>query len=1470
MPVDYTDPAFKQWFLSKNNLDPSKYDLDSQGKVFEKPTTDATNDSLFPDMFKEDSNNELPSSTPPQQSTIGKALLHHGEAAIAPTIGGLATGAGAGTLATMAAPWLLGPEVGLPADLLIGGVSLLGGAAGGYGTSKLQNALLPDSANQELAQEEQEHPYASLLGDVGPGLALSNPLKSVKNLATLGGKAFGLGTKSLTSAETSNLANAAANIGFQGGMDVYNQSQSSEPFSFGKLAATIAAGAASNEPNALGHAINPMSYIGRNETPPELPSSGIGDLQGPTLPNPNALQIEDKTPNQGPQLPNPQATQMPNSSLLERNLPQKQLYGENPQIEEPSTSDLTDPYYDNTIKALPNVASPAKRPTQPYEGDTSFPSPTPPTGNLLDIPPASPIRQAGGISPEQPTVANTPVESAADKARLGLTKYQEEPSNPQQSNPNLLVNATDEYKQKVADLANRRGITLTKAAQVLGDKGQPVLGKYEPAARTATVSTSKAELDTPQHEVAHGYLMDLLHSSDPKDVEVAQQGLKIFNGDQKGAEEALIRELGVAGAKRSDAMAGGLGDKIKQWTSDFVSRWKNNLGLASDEDTIRHLTQRLQTDAPYGSRPELLENVARDRRSYNGLVTQLKDEPDWNKKMAIQQQVENLKNKYGGMPPKMQDSSALPSQDFEKPGMEKSNEKSKSFPLDHSTFNLTMPLADRVLQKEGPRALPAINAAINQRNLNESYYNRYAIPIQKATEGLSRNQQDYLERLMLAEQKQGMSYKGTLQGYPKLEAAYDKVRSTLKQMQEDRIANNQPVKSYDETGKPFMRDAKIDPFFYPQRVSPEVVKALQENSPGADKLREDWMNKQMANGMPKSIAEQGLNDLLNSYSKGQSSTDHFRGVDIEQGSGLPYSWMRPGMSRNLEGYIRRYANARAFHDAIESNPNVAPAYGITKSPWGEEYPAGKPLQSPEFQHIVEHITGSDYDPEEGLIKGASKVASSSFLGLQTNWHVFSSTVANALSLAKGPSEIPGAILHSITHFGDSMEHAMNSGIYQNRPKLFRDLFDAHSTMTERLNSLADGVGRLSGRNVTDYMTKGIAQGMGEYVIRRRLPEALSGDINAQKFLHNIDPSYDYRKPFSEQDVWRLASNFVRQLHGTHDFRTLPGWMLKDNIVAPFVSLMSWNVSQTNSFFKNVITPARAGNVKPLLMASLGLPLAGAVIKEMREKLGNKESPIPSFAEIAAGDNDKTKIPLAMYNLMAMASFSGYAGLLSTGAKTLFDIAYKNPMQGAIFPLDETIGNSTKTLSQAATAIMNSDPNEYTSIGTKALADLFKENVQLARIGLSWADESGITGEQRQMAKGLSKETNQLRRFKEVEGLPTEDEATIDETNPYYNMERKAFLRENDLGKAAQMLPQEISMAYAKANGNMEVFKSQMKALKNSRYPSMPSPDNAPMQFWHYIQFLKNTQGDEAAKNRLTEYYYNNAIDKAKNEMVPSY
>jgi len=213
----------RDW-LEKNNLDPTIYDIDAEGNVFENPV---------------------------ERMSKMRAALTSAAASTVPSLGGVAgaiPGAEAG--AALLAP--LGP-VGMFAGGAIGG--LAGAFGGSYLTQKAQQAALEKyapSALEEVARAQEEQPGASFVGGLAPTALTMRP--STQGLSgllrpTVRGTTI---REAITKPEfIAPASNVAINVGQAGAGQAINVARGGE-FSLPEFATEAAVGTLFNRPTRLG------------------------------------------------------------------------------------------------------------------------------------------------------------------------------------------------------------------------------------------------------------------------------------------------------------------------------------------------------------------------------------------------------------------------------------------------------------------------------------------------------------------------------------------------------------------------------------------------------------------------------------------------------------------------------------------------------------------------------------------------------------------------------------------------------------------------------------------------------------------------------------------------------------------------------------------------------------------------------------------------------------------------------------------------------------------------------------------------------------------------------------------------------------------------------------------------------------------------------------------------------------------
>lgn len=1082
------------------------------------------------------------------------------------------------------------------------------------------------------------------------------------------------------------------------------------------------------------------------------------------------------------------------------------------------------------------------------------------------------------------------------------------------------------------------GIEIGDDGTITNSKtGKPVAGAayLRNALREAfiKINPDKAKIDTLPHELHHVF-MDYLErfgsASDKKFIARAYakvestpefQAAKAKN-PSLDANEFLASRGGLEFIDRQLNLSGD--NEWKTFWKDYMAHLKDKFtSKATLEDYSRLLNYKMIHDPLHegsvfngvGNTTVKNQDVepSADKVRYteiqNRMSDLIKQDNVGEEFKNLWKEMEDIKNKTEGMPPKNQDESEL--------GLNRKGEGRTPYPFslkefnkgeevlndvhdtdlagkngelfhidnpdintknqDYSQFALTKSLLDKAESKAEQNGAPKEGKDFSKAirsfyPLKEQLQGKYMEPIREASQGMKQSGINKVENTLLEEFRTKQNLSGTLNG--KERKLYDAIRASYNTKQNDQIAANQPVTDYNAQGKPFQRLPKIDPYYHVNRISPKVTEKLISGTM-AEKaaLKAEFLQWQAQNGISPSAAQDKLNSVLEAYDTGKPNLSKFAANRKAEGVGLPDSWLRKGdLLRTLNNYYNRVSSDRAWHDTVESNSDVATSLGVKNDPWGNAYNStSQDISSiPEVKDITDNITGEPFRKNEATIKGLNRIASSLMLGPLTNVHIAAGSFANSLQYLH-PGELPSALKDAISNLVTNWTKVYETGYHKKDYTTIKDLTNANMTGLEKMNSLSSFISNLSGRQGMNHFTKSLLQGMGEYLVKNRAIEANNGNVEAIKLMKQIDPEWSQGKIYTGKTLDNAASNFASYIHGAHDARTLPGWILKDSAIQPFFSLASWNVAQTNAWMKHVWTPAKEGNFTPLIMSTLGSVLGGHVVKNLREELADKKSPIPSLTELMKSSKGlEGNIPLVAYNLMAMSSYTGYAGILSVAAKAVQDVAFKNIPQGAAFPLYETISNPIHRASQFLSAMYN-DPNfDYLQAGTKFALDMTRENFQLGRIMENWAaDKTDILGENAHYEKNVNDALGDLRRFKMAEDMPYEDE-TPSEANPYTDRTLKEFKRTSNLGVAAKDLPSLISTAFKESNGNIEVLKSELAKIKQNNFETMPSPTNIPRTFLTYLNYLRNAQGEDVASERLTQYLTQEGINKVKSSMVPKF
>ena len=693
---------------------------------------------------------------------------------------------------------------------------------------------------------------------------------------------------------------------------------------------------------------------------------------------------------------------------------------------------------------------------------------------------------------------------------------------------------------------------------------------------------------------------------------------------------------------------------------------------------------------------------------------------------------------------------------------------------------------------------------------------------------------------------------------------------------QEAIKNGEPVST--PSGP---RKRILDPNYTPTTSNPKVTDTLKNNvDQKTIQGYHDLFTKYQVNklGVKPDVAEKNWKEYLSHVQGsiqqvgGSANATYFNAARKQMGLMLPPEMTRPGFMNNMEAYFRAQSTDNAYYKHIETNKEAMQALGYTTDPWGnkiEEHPTGKLVGNTAVENVMDEVRGEVVRGVQGqMIKKGESLATSALLGPLTETHVVLSNWAKQLTYCSSVRQAAASVTAAVSHWGEGLTHAKENGVIVGSARNYTDLWNSNLTGADRFGALSKmlrNIYTLGG--LTEKVGVGSLQAMNEALIPFKIQEAAKGDRTAQRLMQHLDPEWRPNKTYSQAEKQALASNLTGVIHGTRDARTMPSYMLHDNEISAFLKLSSWSIAQTNSFMRDVWTPATEGNPGPLLRATLGAAVGGYIIKEAREMIGGKKSQIPSLTDIASSSRGFSgNIPALAYNAMAASQFAGFGGMYSQVLRWPFDAAFRNSPQGATFPLDEVVSDIANTGMKAAEAIFNDKNLNWGTLAGEVSMHLMTHDLQLGRVAFNHAVDLGaITGYPAEK-KELADKLNQVRRFKLVEGIPANDAGSGELS--FMDLEGKHFKMEQDPQKAMQMIPSLVSHIITGYGNNPDVMLEKLKALKSNSYATFPSMEDTPISFMKYISFLQREHGPEKAQEALSDYLKHKVINEAKGSVVP--
>lgn len=1136
---------------------------------------------------------------------------------------------------------------------------------------------------------------------------------------------------------------------------------------------------------------------------------------------------------------------------------------------------------------------PTKSPAEPLTKEVSKPIVS--TEQILGVPkametiPAAVPKESSAGVPSKPQAVEPPItpkeQSAKEVVKFKVAEELNE----------------EEVQSRLSALGAQHGVQVATDKSI-GNDVAGVIFKNGALDTIARLHPDNSGIDTPHHEIMHALIEYMRNSKQSSLRRLIAKGEALFGGN-----EPFTQAAGKHAMERFRQDKGWRA-RWNEWKGDFSSFWKYRLGRATKEDIAKIMSYyeihdtgtktsiggtRFTADSELPTSPkqqsfyqalsddekkeygelhskalvdrqnyekmppekkgednliesevalkkfEDLRKQKSDKSEYDNLVAKFREAKSPEEKFAIQGEIEKVKNKHKGMVPKEQKSSDTttptkkerkPLTSFISPEIQKIQshygEQGKVVAKAFTDFN------EKIRELRGS----LVNPIIGDLRKHINFFN----PKEAFTQNNAK-----LDRV-----RQYM------------DDVYDGKNSTITLTPEEKQIESDIRKSFltslaEKESRPKLSGTSADPKYFAAVPSRKAINTLlnKRNSPEGQQYIKDFLDHQTSNGSTPDEAQDMLRTFMAGYkNQHKNIAAQFGPIDKSANVPLPQSMRESNLIDRLSRFNDRYARRLAYHDTIESDPSVIAALEDPKTGIGT---------AEHVRNVLEDITGLK-EHEEGKRNAAAGVVKAAMMGTATGLRDFASNVTLGFQ-HQDPLQAVTSPIKAWSNMRENIAESFKAGV--NRYNIGSIEFGdgGLEDMTSVLRATRNILNSASGRNTLEVLSRATAYGQGKFLAMDNLQKLVRGSDNSQskKFFKDFGEGVDLQsaiktKEFTPQQVQKIASRYVESVQGTYTYSGLPQ-LTQHGSFAPVLSLARWNIEKYNNFVKYNIEPLRDGNFYPLLMSTVGMLIGGTAVTELNKLLTGRKDKAPTYEELAKALEDDTNPTSAItYKLAALSSMSGYAGIVGDLTKSLMDKQFHNIPQTYNNPLIEGIANAGELSWDMIEALQQGDLNSYSDI----LSEILERYFQTYRLALAnFSDEKKAD-----ISDANAK--RDLKMFKNLNDYPVAD-VSGDRPNPFLRSETKKFKKTEDLNEAVELLPTIIQKEFERSQGNFGMFKRRLEGLKQNSYPIMPNMDTDPEQFAKYVNYIRATQGDEAATELIVKYYKRNTINKAKSAMVPS-
>jgi hypothetical protein len=576
----------------------------------------------------------------------------------------------------------------------------------------------------------------------------------------------------------------------------------------------------------------------------------------------------------------------------------------------------------------------------------------------------------------------------------------------------------------------------------------------------------------------------------------------------------------------------------------------------------------------------------------------------------------------------------------------------------------------------------------------------------------------------------------------------------------------------------------------------------------------------------------------------------------------------------------RVSKDKAFFDYLQNDPvmryvlEIPDKFGMMRPKNPPKLKDGTVVDgsirgTEQIHNLKKFIFGDFAEVNQPILQSVMRMVNSALLGTGTGIRNIANAPLLALKNINRLENIP-AVFTALFKMRSVYRRALETNALQlSINELGPSSVVSPNVWAQRFNYAADFLRKYSLRDWSERMERNYEFAVGETIALGEIGRAKRGDKKAIEWVRKfgtlikdlntrvLDPK-GKMSDITVDDLNNISKSFTDRTAGSFDERGQPLWAITGKL-SPFFALSRWTLEQTNLVWKDVVKPAMDGKPLNLLAYTLGAVFTGEAIEKINELLNQSRPYQPTVREAFSTDNNLQQAR----SVIALMQLAAYGGLVSDVMKASTDLYGGHVPRGISFPLMDFLGTTVaKGTADYATAL-NAGEDPFTA--TKAFVEhLLTRSIQSVRLAsnLTWRKDD----------QARKEKFRDIRIFKELEGDPAM--SIPPSTNPFLDLDIKEFKRSENFQEAAEMVPGLVKKKIEQArlpSGELDVeeVRRGLRGLRQNSFQTIPNPEDNPREAFRYLEFLKETQGEEAASERLRDFMRQRELNKAKSKLVPS-